>query len=109
MFLPDYPWPSPNVLINGRGQTSCEWTLWEDCEKVRQTGWTRNEELVKKDEKGHVHSTIGQCMTERPPLMGYCNPDAAPARLYCAKSGTVANPASTRFRVINMGFSVPLR
>jgi len=109
MFLPDYAWPSQNVLINGHGQTSCNWVDWEQCETVRKYGWVSTQGTVaaepKEDRFGYLHQTDGQCMVERPPLLGACNNASAPAHLLCSASGAKAS----RFRLVNMGFSVPLR
>mmetsp|Transcript_98575 Transcript_98575/g.287590 ORF Transcript_98575/g.287590 Transcript_98575/m.287590 type:complete len:821 (+) Transcript_98575:10-2472(+) len=108
-FMPDYPWPSSYILLNGRGQTDCKWRLWRDCSEVRLKGWEHHLDHARRPRspkpliKGLPTGTYGQCMPERPPLMGECNPDAEPAVLQCQSGG------ATRLRLINTGFSMPLR
>jgi len=108
-FMPDYPWPSSFVLLNGRGQTDCKWRLWKDCSEIRLKGWayyfnhTLPPETPKQLIGGLPVGTYGQCMPERPPLMGECSIDAEPAVFRCRKGG------ATRFRLVNTGYSMPLR
>ena len=111
-FLPDYAWPSYSVLLQGRGQFSCTWYSQADCERVRTYGWPHylnasiapyygSEPLPRIN--GQLQKTYGQCTPSRPPLLGPCNPEATPAVVRCAAGGR------TRLRVINAGFSMPLR
>jgi hypothetical protein len=42
--LPDYPWPTHSVVLNGRGQFPCEgrWVTEADCRIIREHGWVRS-------------------------------------------------------------------
>ena len=136
--LPDYPWPSYGILLNGRGQTDCTNISHDDCDKVREFGWPyflgntktpyygqkncseghseeinltegATESLITKSGcvlpkiNGKLQKTYGQCMPQRPSLFGNCNSSKSPSDLTC-QSGK-----STRIRVANTGFSMPIR
>merc|ERR1719444_282612 len=79
-----------------------------ECEKIRLQGWAAyfNNSVQHTPVEvinGLPSGTLGQCMPERLPLMGACNTNARPASLHCRKGGV------TRFRLVNTGFSMPLR
>jgi len=102
-FMSDYPWPAISILINGKGQFGCKWVSEEDCENVRKWGWVYLEngtQLPPKTPPG----TNGQCNPSRPPFMGRCRSSPQEATMFQCVSGK-----SIRMRLINAGFSVPLR
>merc|ERR1719494_1238079 len=139
--LPDYPWPSYGVLLNGRGQTDCTNITHDDCDDVREFGWpyflgntktpyygqpvctpgevkeaikdllgARPHKLWVKSSgcilpkiNGQLQKTYGQCTPQRPSLFGKCNSTKAPSTLKCQVG------KSTRIRIVNVGFSCPLR
>eukprot|EP00656_Telonema_subtile_P042107 TRINITY_DN4755_c0_g2_i1.p1 TRINITY_DN4755_c0_g2~~TRINITY_DN4755_c0_g2_i1.p1 ORF type:complete len:513 (-),score=69.96 TRINITY_DN4755_c0_g2_i1:81-1619(-) len=114
-FLPDYPWPSMNVLLNGRGQTECKTLTYADCERIRVVGWphwlnssnppfyTGKSKYERSNSTGLLTGTLGQCVPARPPLDGRCVEDAVPASLRCDAG------QATRVRIVNTGYSMPLR
>jgi FtsP/CotA-like multicopper oxidase with cupredoxin domain len=74
-FVPNYPWPSENVIINGRGQFECKWISEEDCIDIRKWGWNwflKN--ASKMPEPTLREEQSGQCQPIRPPFIGRCIP-----------------------------------
>jgi len=110
-FLPDYPWPSSYVLLQGRGQTTCRTLSYANCEVVREVGWAHflnnsnppSKAISRDSNTGQLTATFGQCSPERSSFFGRCIEDAPPARLQCRKG------KSARFRLLNSGYSMPLR
>eukprot|EP00658_Telonema_sp_P-2_P006303 TRINITY_DN12405_c0_g6_i1.p1 TRINITY_DN12405_c0_g6~~TRINITY_DN12405_c0_g6_i1.p1 ORF type:complete len:835 (-),score=179.19 TRINITY_DN12405_c0_g6_i1:269-2773(-) len=114
-FLPDYPWPSSQILIGGRGQNKCVLRTFGDCERVRVVGWPHwlnssnppyyngVDKYSRSATTGLLTGTMGQCMPARPPLDGYCVRRPAPAAYQCLRGN------ATRLRIINSGYSMPLR
>jgi hypothetical protein len=48
-FLADYPWPITHVLINGRGQTKCDFSGEsgsQTCNEVRKYGWKGTDSYI---------------------------------------------------------------
>eukprot|EP00475_Leptophrys_vorax_P021128 TRINITY_DN28873_c0_g1_i1.p1 TRINITY_DN28873_c0_g1~~TRINITY_DN28873_c0_g1_i1.p1 ORF type:complete len:795 (-),score=140.61 TRINITY_DN28873_c0_g1_i1:118-2478(-) len=131
-FIPDYPWPSQNVLLNGRGQFPCTWILEEDCVNIRNWGWPWFETNGSKlAERAPGEGTNAQCQPQRPPFIGACtaNDKYAPEILYESiesrnetafeevryqlrnfTSEFLCVPGETvLLRLVNSGTSIPLR
>lgn len=102
-FLSDYPWPAVSILINGNGQFGCKWVSEEDCENVRKWGWVYLANGTRLPKKAPPR-TNGQCNPSRPPYMGPCRSSSQQATVFQCVAGK-----SIRMRLINTGFSVPLR
>lgn len=108
-FVPDYPWPPNSVLINGKGQSKCEYMTEEDCIIVRNMGWSWYKAnastlpLPPQATNPSYNGTKGQCQPVRPPYMGTCRKNADPEYFQCPQGKTI------RIRLINSGVGIPLR
>eukprot|EP00947_MAST-08B_sp_MAST-8B-sp1_P001105 g1105.t1 len=67
-FTPDYPFPSQqsSILINGRGQSTCEMITEDQCKVIREKGWRW------WYDRNRTKTTGGQCQPAREPFFGAC-------------------------------------
>eukprot|EP01119_Soliformovum_irregulare_P011542 TRINITY_DN290_c0_g3_i2.p1 TRINITY_DN290_c0_g3~~TRINITY_DN290_c0_g3_i2.p1 ORF type:complete len:692 (-),score=208.33 TRINITY_DN290_c0_g3_i2:19-1800(-) len=80
-FIPAYPWPTTTILMNGIGNGTCD---------VNQCGPT-------------IDCDSQSCLNLRPPMFGECNSETHPPNVF------VCGGQWTRFRIVNVGSTVPLR
>jgi FtsP/CotA-like multicopper oxidase with cupredoxin domain len=105
--LPDYPWPTHSVILNGRGQFPCEgrYVSADDCRIIMEWGWVwwENQSLPRPEPNpARPNLCRGQCNPVRPPYVGQCGA-TPPAVLKCEAGGHV------RLRLINSGAGLPMR
>ena len=105
--LPDYPWPTHSVILNGRGQFPCEgrWVTEADCRVIREWGWLwwENQSMPRPEPNpDRLNFCRGQCNPVRPPYVGDCGA-TPPAELQCEAGGHI------RLRLVNSGAGLPLR